>query len=425
MSADGVITQSSGAEAIRARIAEGLSAQAGRHAFSNRRRRFDIGFTERRRIAAMRRMVLLGFLIFVAIPGILAGGYFGGLADDRFVSETRFLLRVNQVAGSDRLGQVTGLPSLEMKRDTQVIATFLESAALVEALEARAGFRRAYEGPQPAALKPETWLANDWVARLEPDASAEDALDYWHDRSTVEIELPAGIVVLEVAAFSREEAQSLTAASLAEADALVNALNARVWAEAVEKAEALFRDSAERLATVQGRLAVARNEAGVFSAETEAGVLSELAGETRAELIRLEQDRAAKARHLSPTSAQMQALDRRIAALREQLTALGTERVAADPDGEALADVMARFSEIEVEQEIAERQFLAAAQKLEQVRRISEARMLYLDVFVEPTRPEDAIEPRRALAFTLWLTCGLIAWGIAVGLGSLMRNHMA
>ncbi|MEO0623203.1 MAG: hypothetical protein AAFU49_05155 [Pseudomonadota bacterium] len=419
------VTQATGADALRARIAEGLSAQAGRHAFSNRRRRYDIGFTERRRMAAMRKVVVLGFLILVALPGIGATGYFGGLADDRFVSETRLLLRVNRVTQTDRVGDLTGLPSIEMARDTQVIATFLESAALVDALTARAGFRDVYEGPQPAPLKPETWLANDWLARLAPDASAEDALDYWHDRTDVEIELPAGIIAFEVAAFSPDEAQRLTAASLAEAEALVNDLNARVWSEAVDKAEALFHDAAERLAGVQGRLAVARNEAGVFSAESEAGMLSQLSGETRSQLIRLEQDRAAKARHLSPSSAQMQAIDRRIAALRDQLAALGTEQVAAEPGGEALADVMARFSEIEVEQEIAERQFLSAARKLEQVRQVSEARMLYLDVFVEPTLPEEATEPRRAFWIAAWTVLGLAVWGALTGLFALMRNHMA
>lgn len=420
-----VVARGDGFAAVQASIAEGLSAQAGRHAFSNRRRRFDIGFTERRRRAAVRRVAVLGFLLLVALPALLSGGYYGGLADDRFVSETRFLLRVNQAAQADRIGTVTGLPSIEMKRDTQVIAAFLESAALVEALTARAGLRQAYTGRQPELIKSETWLANDWPARLAPDAVAEDVLDYWMDRTSVDIELPAGIVVFGVAAFSAKEAQQLNAAALAEAEALVNTLNARVWAEAVEKAEGLFRGAAERLAVVQGRLAIARNEAGVFSVESESGMLSELAGETRSELIRLEQDRAAKAQHLSPSSAQMQALDRRIAALRDQLSALGSERVAADGDGEALADVMARFSAIEVEQELAERQFLAAARKLEQVRQVSESRMIYLDVFVEPTLPEDAVEPRRGFWFGVWVVAGLIAWGAVCGGFALMRNHMA
>lgn len=421
----GNVTHATGADAMRSAIAEGLSAQAGRHAFSNRRRRYDVGYTERRRRAAMRRAAVWGFVLLVALPGLLVSGYYGGLAEDRYVSETRFLLRVNQASQTDRTGELTGLPSIEMKRDTQVVASFLESAALVEALTARAGLRAAYAGPQPDPWRSETWIAGDWVARLAPDAPSEDVLEYWEDRADVEIELPAGIVRFELAAFSPDDARRLTAAALAEAEALVNDLNARVWAEAVDKAEALFRDAAERLAVVQGRLAVARNEAGVFSAETEAGMLSELAGETRSELIRLEQDRAAKARHLSPRSAQMQALDRRIAALRAELEALGAERVASDPGGEALADVMARFSEIEVEQDLAERQFLAAARKLEQVRQVSEARMIYLDVFVEPTLPEEATEPRRAMWVAIWLAGCLLAWGALCGGVALMRNHMA
>ncbi len=427
MSAPPPVTQAPlapAAAALRAQIAAGLSAAAGRHAFSNRRRRFDVGYSERLRRRAMYRFAMGSFVAVVAFPVLAALLYWGALAEDQYVAEARFLLRVNRAAAADRIGALTGLPAIEARRDTQVVAEFLESAALVAALEARAGLRDRYGGPAASFLRPETWLAGDWVARLAPDATAEDLLDHWEDMAAAEIELPAGIVHFEVAAFTAEDARALAAAGLAEAEALIARLNAAAWNEAVTTAETLFAGAADRLADVQARLALARNEAGILSAETEAGMLSGLAGETRAELIRLEQDYAAAAPHLDPGSARMQALERRIEALRTELSTLGTERVADEGDG-GLAAVMARFSGLEVEQEMAERAFLSAAKKLEQVRQVAEARQMHLDIFVEPARPEAPTRPRRALAIGLTLGAALALWGAACGAFSLVRNHMA
>ncbi|GMG80818.1 hypothetical protein LNKW23_00300 [Paralimibaculum aggregatum] len=415
-----------GPAALRAHVAQGLSAAAGRHNFSNRRRRFDVGFSERRRAGAIRAFARAGFALLVALPMALAGVYYGWLAEDRYEVESRMILRVNQAARPDRLSGITGLPSIEMQRDTQVIAEYLGSAGLVAELAAREGLRARWTGPAADPLRPETWIAGDWVARLAPDAPAEDLHARWEALSGAEIELPAGIVVFRLQSFTPEGARDLSAAAIAAAEALVERLNARVWADAVAKAEALFRDAADRLAAAQARLAVARNEAGVLDTEAEAGALSALASSTRAELIRLEQDHAAQAQHLAPSSARLQALSRRIASLKAQLAALGRERVGAGAaDGRSLAEVMARFAEIEVEQELAERQFLAAAAKLEEVRQVAEARMMYLDVFVEPALPEEPSHPRRALWLGVILTACLALWGAAAGLFATIRNHMA
>lgn len=410
---------------LRAEIASGLSAAAGRHNFSNRRRRFDVGFSERRRSGAIRAFMAWSFALAVALPVSLIGFYYGWLAEDQYEVEARMILRVNKAVRPDQAGKLTGLPSIEMTRDTQVIAAYLESPAVVSALEAGPGLRKRIEGAQPDPIRPETWIEGDWIARLDPLASAEELQDHWTEISDVDIELPAGIIVFGLRAYGPEDARALASHSVAEAEELVRSLNARVWEQAVAKAEALFEQSAQRLASAQRRLAVARNEVGVLNAEAEAGALSELAASTRSEIIRLEQQYAAQSEHLAPEAARMQALTRRIGSLQAQLDAMSTERVGA-VDGEAnLAEVMARFSEIEVEQEIAERQFLAAAAKLEEVRQVSEARMMYLDVFVEPALPEEPTYPHRGLWFAIWSGVCLIFWGVASGLFAIMRNHMA
>ncbi|MGF1446562.1 MAG: hypothetical protein ACFBRM_10225 [Pikeienuella sp.] len=412
----------SAVDLLRGHIASGLSAAAGRHAFSNRRRRFDVGYSERMRRRAMRSMAILSFLVIVAGPMLIAGTYYGAVAEDQYAVESRMILRVNQAAGPDRLEALTGLPSIEMKRDTQVVAAFMESSALVEALVVGADFPARYAGVGADLLRPESWTATDWPARLPPDPTVEDFEDQWARVSEVEIELPAGIIVFSLRAFSAADAQALATAAVTRAERLVQEMNARVWTEAVASAERAFAAATERLVSVQHSLAAARNAAGILDAEREAGALSALSADLRGQIIALEQRRAAQARHLAPSSPRLRALSDRIAALETQLDRLGAKAVGTSS---GLSEVMADFSQIEIARETAERQFLAAARTLEETRHAAEARMIYLDVFVPPERPEEATYPRRWRSLALILGACLAAWGVAFGLFSLVRRHMA
>ncbi|MGF1502190.1 MAG: hypothetical protein ACFBSD_10270 [Paracoccaceae bacterium] len=361
------------------------------------------------------------------VPGILAAFYWGRIAEDQYVSEARFLLRLNEAEAVDRIGRLSGLPSIEMARDTQVIADYLHSAALVSNLTEGHGLRQAVSGPWPDLAAPETWIASDWPARLPTDASTEDLVEHWRAITDIELELPAGILVFELRAFTPEEAEALARASISAARALVLEMNARVWADATGKAEDLFAQAADSLAAIQAELAEARNAAGILDLETANSEIATLSGALSAELVGLEQDYAAKAQHLAPSSAQMRALRQRIETTRAQLGDLEREAVAPPSAraGESLADVMARFAEIEVERDFAERQFLAAAEKLEQVRQASQAQMLYLDVFVEPTRPEEASYPNRAGSIAAVCVVALLVWISGIGLFTSIRNHIA
>lgn len=408
---------------VRTAVAAGLGAAAGRAGFRTRRRRFEVGYAERKDREAIGQAARVTFVMLVALPLSLVLLYYLWLAEDRFVSEARFLLRVNEAELVDGLGGLTGLPSIEMKRDTQVVASFLESAAIVAALERGVALTSRLAGAQPEIGRPETWVAGDWVARLDPDATAEERLAFWREIADVEIELPAGIVVLEVEAFTPTDAMEIALAALDETESLVNDLNRRAWTAAREKAEEIFRGAADRFADVQARLTVARNRAGLVDAGSEANMRTGLASRLRASLAELAQERAAKAPHLAPGSVQLGAIDRRMEALRRELARLRSAGTYLDNAGN-LADQMAVFSELEVEQELAERQFLAAARTLEMVREAERSERIYIDLFVPPTAAEDPTRPRRGISVALWLVVLVLLWAVVAGSYRSVRRHV-
>ncbi len=420
------------AAARRAELSEALGDAAARMRFSNRRRRFDASFSDRRRSRAARVFAIAAFMALVALPGAVAALYFGWLAADRYVAEARFVLKPSRPTLAVGVGAAR---PIEVTRDTMVLAEFLESRALADALEAGAGLRARMTAP-PASL---AMLADppspDWWAGLAADATAEDLHDYWRAITEVGVERRAGIVTFRVRAFTPGDAQTLALAALAEAEALVNAMNARVWSDAVARGETLFAEAADRLAGAQAALALARNEEGVLDAEAAAALMGSVAAGARSDLIALEREYAAMTQTIDVAAPQAEAMARRIASVRGQIAAIEasmTQAVMVEGAGDGgaegtrtLSDAMGRFAALETERLFAEKQFLSAAVRLEAMREASGRQLLYLDVFEPPGLAEEPDGPRRALWTAGVLGGGIALWAIATGLFSLVRNHIA
>ena len=407
----------------RGAIAEQLAQAAAARRFVNRRRRFEAGYSDRRRAAAERLFAVLSFVLLVALPNMAATAYFGWMAADQYVAEARFILRPNK-AQAAMAGSLAGV---EIARDTQVVAAFLESRALVDTLEATVGLRARYLA---APFDPSHLLdpvTPDWLAGLAPDDPVEDVADYWDRMANAEIVPRSGVVTFTVRAFAPDDARTLAVAGLDAAEALVNGMNQRIWGDSVARAETLFAEAADRLAAAEGQLARVRDEAGLLEPGAAATAVIGLMAAARGNLDALERDYAARSVDLDPGSARMRALEREIEAARMQVAALEAELTGSGVEtlSPTLADALERFSEAEVEREFAERSFLAAATQLERTRQAAAAQSLYLDIFSPPALAEDALYPKR-----LWWIGGILAaslalWGVARGAFALVRNHMA
>jgi capsular polysaccharide transport system permease protein len=86
---------------------------------------------------------------------------------------------------------------------------------------------------------------------------------------------------------------------------------------------------------------------------------------------------------------------------------------------------MTKFSELDLERQIAERLYSGAAASLEIARLTAERKMMYINAFVKPVVPQESQFPRRFLYSFLICISSLTLWGICCGLVVLIRNHMA
>ncbi len=402
-------------------VSRSLADTARRLKMSKRSRRaFGTGSIRMRRHARLFRMVfLISFGLLVVAPTLAAGVYFGFLATPQYVAEAKFAVRTGELPKIDGVGALTGIPLAKIAQDTQVVTSYMESRALVEALEERLGLRNLYGADDI-----------DWFSRLNREKPIEKVVKYWVSMTDSHVQLQSGIVDFTVRAFSAEDAKRIADAVIELSEALVNDMNGRMMRATVADAEREFERSAERLSRARIEFQKVRNTEGTLDAGQQGKALADLITALQGERLRLQQEHETQRKYVSATAPQMRTLTARLNAMADQIAELEarltTQRASTTaPNDKVLSESLTKFAQQDLERRIAERHYATAAAALEMARITNERQLVYLATFVRPSLPQEARYPRPILYTMLTLGAGFIVWASLCGVISLVRNHMA
>lgn len=399
------------------RVSESLSEAARRLRFATGGRSVVPTTHRARRSRRVTRLVtLLSFLALVLVPNILSISYFGLIAADQYAAEARFAVRSGAMAGLDALSSLTGMPSIQVIQDTQVITNYIESRALVELLAEKADLLGRYSVPEA-----------DFFARLNPDKPIERILNYWNQMSQAKIEMPGGIVVFTIRAFRPDDAVALANAVVDASEQLVNEMNDRARRDALANADREFKLAAKRLSDARTALEVARNQEGIIDAGSEAKKSDTLMAALKTQQLEFEQQYAVSRQSVGDDAPQMRNLRARINATTRQIEQLQSEvtnRSGAQGAAPVLTGSMTRLAALDLERQIAQTQYTNAASALERARMTSLSKQVYLTSFVRPSRAEESRYPRRALYVLLTLAGSIVAWGAFLGGARFARGKL-
>jgi capsular polysaccharide transport system permease protein len=400
----------------RARVLSQALADAARSARS-RRALAGGGFHARRGARSLRLAVLISFVLMVVTPSVIAAIYFAFIASDQYVAEAKFTVTGEAPPTTDSFGSFTGIPAMAIIQDTQIVTNYIHSRAAVEKLESMIGLRDLY-----ATEKADLW------SRLNRDKTIEKVVRYWDGMSSVSIGLPGGIVDLKVRAFTPEDAARIASAVVDISEALINNMNERMVHDAISNAEFELDRTSARLTKAQMSLETARNDAGLLDAVKTSDALDKLITETRSGLMLLQRQYTSELKYVSESAPQMRNLKSRIDATSDQIAELESKLTATKltaSNEPTLAMSMTKFSELDLEHQVAQRLYAGAAAALEIAHVAAEHKMMYLNVFLKPVPPEEPQYPRRLLYSAITFVGALAIWGACCGLVAFIRNYKA
>lgn len=341
-------------------------------------------------------------LVMVALPTALATIYYGVIAADQYVSESRFVVRSpNRNAAGLLSGFLQSTGFVRAQDDSYVVMEFIESRAAVNELEAHSGLREILSRPEA-----------DFLARFPSvwSSPTQEALyQHYLDFVTIETDSGGGVTTLEVRAFRPEDAQKLAEALLERAETLINRLNDRARQDAVRFATLEVTDSQQQLGVLQKSLTDFRNKVAMVDPGKQSAAmfdmiakLSDDVAQNKAQLESLSQQ--------APQSPQIQSLRSTIDAKEQQII---KERAMIVGGDASMAPLIAQYEQLLLQRELGLRMLESSATSLENAKIEAQRQQLYLERIVNPNRPDYALYPKRIKSILMVFALCFAAFWIA------------
>jgi capsular polysaccharide transport system permease protein len=352
------------------------------------------------------------FIVCVALPTLVSMVYFGWVASDVYISESRFLIRAPERQPTSALGLVLkGAGFTRSADDAYAVHDYVMSRDALKQLD--------------KSLSVRAMFSNENIDRfsrfggIDGDQSFESLHKHYQKRVDLQIDSSSSIGTLTVRAYSSGDALLINQALLSMSEALVNQLNERGrqdligFAQSeVQKAEARVRDTSMALSAFRKAKSVVDPEKQATAQLQQIGKVQDELLANRTQLIQLQS--------VTPQNPQIPVLKKRIAALEQ---AERDQSLGVTGKTDSLIQKASDYQRLALENEFASRQMAAALHSLEQARDDAKRQQLYLERIVQPNRADIATEPRRLRSIAVTLLLSLMIWGIVSLLLSGIREH--
>jgi capsular polysaccharide transport system permease protein len=357
------------------------------------------------------------FFLIVALPTVLAAFYYGLVASDIYVSESRFVIRTAQRqasgGGIGALLQGTGLSGFTRSvDDAYAVQDFILSRDALRQLDSSLGLRAAFSKPDIDRLSR--------FPTLDLDDSFEALHRYYQKRVEVSMDTASGIATLRARAFDASHAVQMNTQLLDGAELLVNRLNDRARRDLIQFASAEVAAAETRAKEATMAVSRFRSARGVVDPERQTMIQLQQVAKLQDELIAAK-TQIAQLKAFAPDNPQLASLQLRVKTLQGEMDA---EMGKVTGGSFSLTSKAADFQRLALEREFAERNLAGALAAFEQARNEAQRKQLYLERIVQPSNPDIAVEPRRMRAILTVLVLSLLVWAIASLLVASVREHV-
>ena len=360
-------------------------------------------------------------VLFVLLPFLTSAIYLFAFASDQYVAETRFMVRqtepllgsamdgINSGANSSKKAEsdaggggslpgMTGAVKLGGE-DAEIVASYIHSRAIIDDVSRTLDVRAIFQRPEA-----------DFWARLPTDATIEDLTKYWNAMVMVTIESSSGIVTVKVSAFRREDALQLARAIITSSEALVNQLSVKVRADMMQTAEDEMRRSEGEVRFALTNLTSFRNSSRVLNPEQSAEASGKLLIDLMTAKIEAEGQVFVAERVQGPNAPGMATLRDKLASINSHIDQIKEEMAGSKAMSTNMASTLAQFETLELKKQFAETMYKFASNGVERARIASERQQVYLEVFQQPSLPQDYTYPERWADLVLIFFAFLMVW---------------
>jgi len=351
------------------------------------------------------------FYLFVILPTFIAAMYYGFIASPLYVSQSSFIIKSPGQKSAPTLSlanlvQTSGLSSGQ--EQTKEVVGYIDSRAGLRDLQAQTDIRSKY------SKRGADFLSR--FPRLFQSDTFENLFHYYQSMVGANVDQESGLAVLQVRAFTPEDAYQMNARLLGLSERFVNRLNQRAERQEIAESEQRVLDAQARVRKAREALSAFRNQQDIVDPQKQAQGVFEVSNGL------ISQQAALQAQldlmiHVAPRNPSISALRNRIAAIGREI-AIQNGRAVGTPTG--IASKLSAYENLSIEQDFATQMLTTANAALEQARTEAERQQFYLERVVDPNLPDMPTLPHRLerifVIFASLVCLYFVGWMIVVGI---------
>ena len=351
------------------------------------------------------------FALVVLLPALLATLYFGLLADDVYVSESRILVRSPAKPNTSPLGSILSAGAISGATE--------ESDALREFLRSRDALAQINQDEMVSnAYSSDDIFLFDRFGGFGGN-SDEQLYRYFNEKVAIEEGNSALALRLRVEAFDPKDAQEINNRLLQRSEELVNTLSKRAREDAISFSTQAVSEARDKARAASIALARFRDQKGIIDPELQAKVGLQTVSQLQEELIET-RTRLLQMRTYTPRASQIPFLRTQVRELEREI-AKQTKQIAGG--SRSLSANSARFQELNLASQFAEQQLAIALASQQDAQAEARRKQAYIERISNPSLPDYATSPRRLRGILATLMLGLLAWGVLSMLLIGIREH--
>lgn len=336
-----------------------------------------------------RRVVMLAarLAVFVILPTVICGIYFGIIATPMYSSHTEFVIQQAEpgAAAGGKMGGLLSGTTFATTQDAIAVQGYLQSSNAMTRLDQDNNFRAEFSSPHI-----------DPIQRLMPDATKEDAYRLYQKHVKISYDPTEGIIKMDVIAPTPDLSVDFSKALIRYAEEQVDQLTQRLREDQMKGARDAYSDAEKKVKEAQSHLVKLQEKAKVISSDAEVQMVTAQIGKLEDQITAEKLSLAQMEANAEPNRARMDPVKRRIATLEEQIASLREKMTAGNGDSEdgSLANIRAEL--LMAEADVQTRQMILAQslQSMETSRLEANRQVRYLSLAVTPVAPQEAAYPR-------------------------------
>lgn len=266
--------------------------------------------------------------------------------------------------------------------DAAIVAEYISSADMYLHLNDSLGLKEHYRS------------SGDFFSSLKPWSDFEDELEFFRSFVVIELNDKSQVLSLRVQGFTPEFAKLVAQNIISRAEWYINSISRGLAEEQLEfiRGESALVES--RLARARGDVLDFQQKNGLLDPEAEGVAQQQIAYTLEGQISTKKTELRVLRAVMSEDAPQVRALVNELAALELQLAEERGQLSVSTEAESSVSDVMAQYTGLRLELELALQAYTAAQVSMEQARMDVYKQLKYLVTIQSPTLPEKAAYPR-------------------------------